>query len=47
MKAYGSELRQEPNPRSLNSIEALARKRGSEVNVSCAESFMLLREILP
>ena len=42
MKAYGSELRQEPNPRSLNSIEALARKRGSEVNVSCAESFMLL-----
>ena len=46
MKAYGSELKQYPHPRSLGIIEALAKKRGSEVGVKFAEAFMLIREIV-
>jgi len=46
MKAYGSELKQYPHPRSLEIIEALAKKRGSEVGVKFAEAFMLIREIV-
>ena len=45
MKAYGSELREFPHPRSLKAIEALAIKRGSEIGVKYAESFYLIREI--
>ena len=45
MKAYESELREFPHPRSLKAIEALAIKRGSEVGVKYAESFYLIREI--
>jgi len=45
MRAYGSELKRPPHPRSIEIIDALARKRGSEVNVSAAEAFMLVREI--
>ena len=45
MKAYKSELREFPHPRSLKAIEALAIKRGSEIGVKYAESFYLIREI--
>jgi LmbE family N-acetylglucosaminyl deacetylase len=46
MKAYSSELKTPPHPRSLEVIEALARKRGSEAGVMSAEAFMLIREII-
>lgn len=46
IKAYMSELKPYPHPRSLEIIEALAKKRGSEVGVNLAESFMLIREIV-
>ena len=46
MKAYKSELKWYPHPRSLEIIEALAKKRGSEVGVKFAEAFMLIREIV-
>jgi len=44
MKLYETELMEEPYPRSLNSIEALARYRGSRAGVKYAEAFMLLYE---
>ena len=46
MQAYSSELRKFPHPRSLEVIEALAKKRGSEVGVKYAEAFYLIREII-
>ncbi|GAH49951.1 unnamed protein product [marine sediment metagenome] len=46
MKAYKSELKQYPHPRSLEIIEALAKKRGSEVGLNFAESFVMIREIM-
>jgi len=45
MKAYKSELKKYPHPRSLESIEYLSRKRGSEICIDYAEAFMLIREI--
>ncbi len=45
VNAYKSELKQYPHPRSLEIIEALAKKRGSEVGVKFAEAFMLIKEI--
>jgi LmbE family N-acetylglucosaminyl deacetylase len=45
MKAYKSELKKYPHPRSLEMIEVLAKKRGSEVGLKFAEAFMLIREI--
>ena len=45
VNAYKSELKQYPHPRSLEVIEALAKKRGSEVGVNFAEAFMLIKEI--
>ena len=45
MKAYSSELKPYPHPRSLEIIEALAKKRGSEIYVNFAEAFLLIREI--
>lgn len=44
MACYETELMQEPYPRSLSSITALARWRGSRVGVMYAEAFMLLYE---
>lgn len=35
-----------PDPRSLEAVEALAKYRGSTVEVKAAEAFMLIREIL-
>ena len=46
MKLYETELMEEPYPRSLSSIEALARIRGSRCGVKYAEAFMLLYEKL-
>lgn len=46
MKAYESELKQYPHPRSLEIIEALAKKRGSEIGVNFAEAFVLIREVI-
>jgi len=46
MKAYESELKQYPHPRSLEIVEALAKKRGSEVGVKFAEAFILVRELV-
>ena len=46
MKAYESELKQYPHPRSLEIVEALAKKRGSEVGVKFAEAFTLIKEIV-
>ncbi len=43
MAAYGSELRDFPHPRSLETIEALAKKRGSEAGFRRAEAFMPIR----
>ena len=44
MSIYESEVMKEPYPRSLSSIEALARVRGSRCGVKYAEAFMLLYE---
>lgn len=43
MKAYKSELKDFPHPRSVEAIEALAKKRGSEVGTYAAEAFVLIR----
>ncbi len=46
MKCYGSQLAPSPRARSLGSIEALARVRGSTIGVMAAEAFCLVREVL-
>jgi N-acetylglucosamine malate deacetylase 1 len=46
LRAYASELKDFPHPRSLEAVEALAKKRGSEVLVGYAEAFMMIREII-
>lgn len=46
IKAYKSELKTPPHPRSLEIIQALAKKRGSEVGMEFAEAFALVREII-
>lgn len=45
MKCFESQLSDFPNPRSLEAIEALAKYRGSTINVKAAEAFVLIREI--
>ncbi len=42
MRMYDTELMEEPYPRSISSIQALARIRGSRAGVKYAEAFMLL-----
>ncbi len=44
MSMYEGEIMQEPYPRSLSSIKALARVRGSRAGVMYAEAFQLLYE---
>lgn len=44
MSMYDTEVMQEPYPRSLSSIKALARVRGSRAGVMYAEAFQLLYE---
>jgi LmbE family N-acetylglucosaminyl deacetylase len=45
LKAYGSELRPWPHPRSLEGVTYLARWRGATIGCEAAEAFMLGREI--
>jgi hypothetical protein len=45
MKIYEKEIRPSPHPRSVESITARAISRGSEVSLSYAESFELVRYI--
>lgn len=44
MQMYPTEVMQEPYPRSLSSIKALARIRGSRAGVMYAEAFQLIYE---
>jgi len=46
MSIYKSEVMQYPLPRSLDSIKALARYRGSQCGVGYAEAFYIIREII-
>jgi LmbE family N-acetylglucosaminyl deacetylase len=45
MSCYQSKLVPAPHPRSLETIRALARLRGSTAHLEAAEAFMLIREI--
>ena len=45
MKIYASEVMDEPLPRSISTIEALARYRGSRIGCKYAEAFMQLLQI--
>lgn len=45
LRAYGSEIKPYPHPRSLEVLETLAKLRGSEAGIKLAESFVLIREI--
>lgn len=47
MKAYRSEVRPYPHPRSLESLQESARVWGSRVGLSAAEPFVLVRELIP
>lgn len=44
MACYQSQLRDFPDPRSLEAVEALAKLRGSTMKAKGAEAFMLIRE---
>jgi LmbE family N-acetylglucosaminyl deacetylase len=44
IKAYKTELRQFPHPRSAMAIKTLAMKRGTEIGFKAAEAFMVIRE---
>ncbi len=44
-KAYKTEIRKFPHPRSLQSIESLAKIRGIEAGLQKAEAFYLVRQI--
>jgi LmbE family N-acetylglucosaminyl deacetylase len=46
MSIYSTQLKQFPQQRSLQAIRALAEFRGSTINVSAAEGFVLIREII-
>lgn len=46
MKCFKSQLKAFPNPRSLETIEALAKFRGSTVGFKAAEAFMVIRQII-
>lgn len=46
LRAYSSELRLWPHPRSLEAIEHLACWRGSTIGVQAAEAFLLGRKIV-
>ncbi len=45
IKAYNSELREYPHPRSVENVINQAHLRGASVGLKAAESFMLIREI--
>ena len=45
LKAYQTEVREWPHPRSLKNVENIDRWSGSSVGFDAAEAFMLLREL--
>ena len=45
LRAYKTEMRDFPHARSFETVEALARLRGSIVGLAAAEAFMVLREV--
>ena len=45
MKIYKNEIMKHPYPRSISSIKAQARLRGSRIGSSYAEAFSLLQDI--
>lgn len=45
MKCFKSQLKESPNPRSIDKLEALAKYRGGVVNEKYAEAFYLIRQI--
>ena len=45
LEAYKNELGSFPHPRSLESLEALAIKRGIESGLNKAEAFCIIRKI--
>ncbi len=45
MKCFKSQLKQFPNPRSIETLTALSRFRGSTVGFANAEAFMVIRVI--
>lgn len=47
MKCFGSQLKEFPDSRSIEGIEALARFRGVSVGLEAAEAFSCLRTINP
>lgn len=47
MKAYKSEIREYPHPRSIKGLEILSRMRGLVSGVPYAEAFFLVRRIVP
>jgi LmbE family N-acetylglucosaminyl deacetylase len=46
MECYRGQLRPFPESRSLRSLEALARLRGSTVGLEAAEAFVMVREVV-
>lgn len=46
MECYRTQLKEYPNPRSLEGIRALAMFRGSTISVKYAEAFMMIRNII-
>ena len=47
MKIYKSEIKKFPFPRSLKTIDSLAKIRGSEIGTKAAEAFEILKKINP
>lgn len=45
MACYSTELKSFPHPRSLSTLESLAKLRGSTVGLTAAEAFSLVRQI--
>lgn len=45
LKAYKSEIRRYPHPRSLEGVKVLAQKRGIEAGLKYAEAFELIKSI--
>ncbi len=47
MAEYRSQLKEFPHPRSLQSVESLARVRGGTAGFAAAEAFQMIRELIP
>ena len=45
MNCYQSQLQEEPHFRSLKALEALATLRGSQMSMSAAEAFVMIRQV--